>query len=125
MKADRWQQIRERIEPHADILSHQGCLVQKKIGNTSFWFLRFTGAGNEPAVCRSLYICRAGDQELLERTRELLRQYRAPRGWVKEVKVFARLARSVWESLPAPLKKRGSRHRRCVGRPNGGTDDSI
>ncbi len=86
----RWDAIQRKLEPHADVLARQGTLVAKDARGRRVWAVRFPEMVAGRRVQRSIYI---GDRdELVERAKGLLEQYRLQGSWADEVEGYARLA---------------------------------
>jgi len=109
----RWAVLRRKLAAIAPCLARQGTLVQKTVGRSRVWVVRYCVRDNGRTVQRSLYVGTEDQAELVQRVRELLRRYRAPGRWPKEVAAFARFAASAHAALKRSLPgSPGHRHRR-------------
>jgi len=110
----RWATIREKLAANERWLIRQGALVRKRVGHRVWWTVRFEAVQDGRRICRSVSICKEGDTELLQRTRELLQRYRSQARWPVEVAGFARMvgafSRFMQRRMPA-LTQAASRER--------------
>jgi hypothetical protein len=100
---ERWAVIQGKLAAIAPLLARQGALVQKTVGGSRVWVVRFCVRENGRTVQRSLYVGTDDQVELLQRVRDLLRRYRAPSQWPKEMACYARFAASAHAAVKRGL----------------------
>src|SRR5262249_22038385 len=88
----RWSRLRERLEAHADRLTHRGCLVLRPADGCRVWTVRFNDPFEGRMIFRSIYVGTERQTELLRRTRFWLGARRSRAHWPKELAAYDHFA---------------------------------
>ncbi|WZO96106.1 hypothetical protein EP7_003088 [Isosphaeraceae bacterium EP7] len=88
----RWATILRKLEANAGVLARQGTLVAKDSRGRRVWAVRFVAEADGRRVHRAIYVAGDDRPELVDRTAQLLCEYRLQGRWAGQVEVYARLA---------------------------------
>lgn len=86
----RWRALEAKIRSCAELLVHQGTVASRLARGRRVWSLRFYEMTSSGKVQRAIYL--GGDDFLLQRTQELLNEFREDQRKQAEVEVFRQLS---------------------------------